>query len=46
MEPANGKEDLGTSVNNIGKGGGKSKGAGDVLQGSGAGGTDFRGRDV
>ena len=37
---------MGTSVDNLGKGGGKSKGVGDVFQGGGAGGTTFWGRDV
>ena len=34
------------SVENLGKGGGKSKGIGDVFQGSGAGDTTFWGGDV
>ena len=41
-----GKEDQGAYVNNIWKGGGKSKGARDVFQGIDAGGTYFWGRDV
>ena len=45
-EPAEGKEDQGAYVNNIGKVGGESKGARDVFLGIDAGGTDFWGRDV
>ena len=45
-EPAEGKEDLGMSVNNIGKGWGESKGVGGVFQGSISGGTTFGGGDV
>ena len=41
-----GKEDLGMSVNNIGKGEGESKGVGGVFQGSISGGTTFGGGDV
>ena len=41
-----GKEDLDTSVKNLGKGGGESKGVGDVFQGGVEGGTDFWGGDV
>ena len=37
---------MGTSVNNIVKGGGQSKGVGDVFQGGGAGVSDSWGGDV
>ena len=40
-EPAEGKEDLGTVDDNLGKGGGEPKGVGYVFQGSGSGGTYF-----
>ena len=40
------KEDLGTSVENLEKGGGESKGVGGVFKVSGAGGTNFLGGDV
>ena len=37
---------MGTSVNNIGNGGGQPKGVRDVFQGGGTGGTDFWGGDI
>ena len=40
------KEDLGTSVENLEKGGGESKGVGGVFKVSGAGGTNFLGIDL
>ena len=42
-EPSEGKEYLGMSVENIGKGGGKSKGVGDCFQGGGTGNNSFQG---
>ena len=45
-EPAEGKEEMDMSVNNLGKEGGESKGVRGFFQEGGAGGTNFWGGDV